>query len=953
MFTAKSASPLDGIGPYHYPVFDTITERKLSVITAPRGYLLSDSLAGRIMRQARPLVWLRMDQEDRDPATLLLSIISAVRRQQPDFGNETTGLMREKPGPIYGWAPLFAVLGSELRESLDPTTILVFEKLDRLEEGPGAIWLLGSQLIPAIPSTAACILISNQEIPSVALTERAVRWEANDLRLNDQAFLSLVDCIGTPRLAGHINQLEALSEGRPEVLAGICMACNLLGMDYMLKEFERTRSMDDLLENTTRALIGQTDIQSRQALGLLVHLEYNHPKLIENTLKVHLLAEAPWFQPLVEDWERIRGIWRSPLQRNLETTNLQDNEQIKRLGETLVKEGALSQAVRLYGWAGDTDSIAREISGQATSLLDMGQWETLSGWIDQLPSSTLESWPELLHHRGEIAAAGGDFEGSSKIFSRAAALSTTKGDYATACESLLADCVVAARMGLYDRAVVCAMNLVSTATKNGLDDYRGWGLWQIGTIWAILGRLDQAVAYLEQAMQWIEDASLSALLDEVRELAVGQQKALNLLDFHTQALQAAQEKEERNASRLASVLNSPTPSLEMLLKQRGWSGVPAPMSFPNYNPKLPANESEQVSIWTNLLQRYRSLVKINRGENQSRESVRSSPAGRLDNEMAEQLMLMLSGMNDYLIEEAGNIAQRTEANQPQRNALQAVQEIPALSRDIEADTRLEIAPKEGIGRDEGLMLTAYLLGGFRVFVDERPVTAWPSGRGRSLCKYLLVHRERPLPREILMEAFWPSAAFESARNSLNVAVYDMRQAFRELTETPIVEYDEGAYGLNPDLRIWSDVEAFEQYLAASRHHDAQRQPDLAIKALESAASLYQGDFLADDPYEDWTTLTRERLRLAYLEILDRLSKDYFEQSEYSASATLCQLILNRDNCREDAHRRLMRCYSRQGQQNLALRQFYVCSEALRSELEVEPEPATIQIAERIRRHESV
>ena len=69
--------------------------------------------------------------------------------------------------------------------------------------------------------------------------------------------------------------------------------------------------------------------------------------------------------------------------------------------------------------------------------------------------------------------------------------------------------------------------------------------------------------------------------------------------------------------------------------------------------------------------------------------------------------------------------------------------------------------------------------------------------------------------------------------------------------------------------------------------------------------------------------------------------------------SICPDLDTRDNCREDAHCLLMRCYSRQGQHHLALRQYQACVEALRAELEVDPAPATTQLYERIRRRESV
>ncbi len=98
-------------------------------------------------------------------------------------------------------------------------------------------------------------------------------------------------------------------------------------------------------------------------------------------------------------------------------------------------------------------------------------------------------------------------------------------------------------------------------------------------------------------------------------------------------------------------------------------------------------------------------------------------------------------------------------------------------------------------------------------------------------------------------------------------------------------------------------------------------------------------------------LTRERLRLAYLEALDRLSQISYTRKQYSASAELCMRLLSVDDCREDAHCRLMRCYVQQGQQHLAIRQYQACAEALKNELGVEPAPSTRELYEHILKRE--
>jgi DNA-binding SARP family transcriptional activator len=254
---------------------------------------------------------------------------------------------------------------------------------------------------------------------------------------------------------------------------------------------------------------------------------------------------------------------------------------------------------------------------------------------------------------------------------------------------------------------------------------------------------------------------------------------------------------------------------------------------------------------------------------------------------------------------------------------------------------------------EAPLLAVHLLGPLRVAIDGTPVRRWPSGRGRSLFKYLLTHRHPWPHRETLMEAFWPLSTPEAARNSLNVALHGLRRALRAATDLPVVVLEEGSYRLNPDLRLWVDVDEFEDHVHAGRRLEAAGDQDGATAEYELAAAVYQGDFLADDPYEEWPVLTRERLRLDWLDILDRLSRRHLEQGRPATSAALCRRIIERDACREDAHRRLMRCYARQGQPQLALRQYRACAAALRAELDVDPDPATTRLREAIRHREPV
>jgi DNA-binding SARP family transcriptional activator len=250
-------------------------------------------------------------------------------------------------------------------------------------------------------------------------------------------------------------------------------------------------------------------------------------------------------------------------------------------------------------------------------------------------------------------------------------------------------------------------------------------------------------------------------------------------------------------------------------------------------------------------------------------------------------------------------------------------------------------------------LSAHLFGSFRATIDDKPIDNCPNSHGRAVFAYLLAHHNAPVPSEVLMDVFWPNASPKSARNSLNVALHSLRQTLRAVTDQPIIVFRNGAYGFSPDTSVWLDSGEFEKHIQAGRTLAGAGKFAETICEYGAAVHLYRGDFLADDRYEEWAVLPREQLRALFLEVVDQLSQIHFEQAEYAACIGLCQLVLAQDPCREDIHCRLMMCFVKQNQHPLALRQYQICVEALRQELDVAPAATTCQLYERIRARQSM
>ena len=114
IYPAKSAAPIAEPGMFRPAVIDRAVEGAITVFASPPGYLLSDILVATLRANGRPILWLRTDSRDRDPAGFLLSIVGAARQLSPSLGFSTLEEMQKRPGPIFGWPPLFSRLGQEM-----------------------------------------------------------------------------------------------------------------------------------------------------------------------------------------------------------------------------------------------------------------------------------------------------------------------------------------------------------------------------------------------------------------------------------------------------------------------------------------------------------------------------------------------------------------------------------------------------------------------------------------------------------------------------------------------------------------------------------------------------------------------------------------------------------------------------------------------------------------------
>ncbi|HET6345398.1 MAG TPA: BTAD domain-containing putative transcriptional regulator, partial [Myxococcota bacterium] len=220
----------------------------------------------------------------------------------------------------------------------------------------------------------------------------------------------------------------------------------------------------------------------------------------------------------------------------------------------------------------------------------------------------------------------------------------------------------------------------------------------------------------------------------------------------------------------------------------------------------------------------------------------------------------------------------------------------------------------------GTTLRIRMLGRLQVWRGAVPVEPreWQRKKAQQMLGFLLTNRGRWLLREQICDALWPDEDADNAEAQFKVTLNGLNSVLepaRPPRTAPFYIRREGtAYRFYPSTGVWLDVEIFETRIEAARMHRAAGSEaglDAAQEALSTALDLYQGEYLSDWLYEEWTQEERARLALRYLEAATTLANLLLDRDQPGEAIRVCELILERDPAWEDAYAILMRAYTRQ------------------------------------------
>ncbi len=241
-------------------------------------------------------------------------------------------------------------------------------------------------------------------------------------------------------------------------------------------------------------------------------------------------------------------------------------------------------------------------------------------------------------------------------------------------------------------------------------------------------------------------------------------------------------------------------------------------------------------------------------------------------------------------------------------------------------------------------LRLYGFGEFEAFVGDRqiPSAAWQGKKSIYLLCFLALRQGEFVPREVLVDHFWPDSA-ERGFKSLSQLLVVIRRALQpglpaDGQETPgdprkrsYIAREGYALGLDPELLVWHDVVEVEGCLKrASKLPDGE-----GAEELDRAFELYRGPYL-EGCYMDWALEARRDLEHRLVEAGLRLSEIRLSQDRAPEALEVADTVVRMDPLCQPATQRMMEAQIRLGRPELAIRAFERCQRLLSQELGMEP-----------------
>lgn len=243
------------------------------------------------------------------------------------------------------------------------------------------------------------------------------------------------------------------------------------------------------------------------------------------------------------------------------------------------------------------------------------------------------------------------------------------------------------------------------------------------------------------------------------------------------------------------------------------------------------------------------------------------------------------------------------------------------------------------------------LGNFKVWIKGSLMDnkAWGRDSSSQLFQFFITARHRHgLHKEQIIDRIWPDMDMKASSQNFKVALHGLNKALEPKRERRAEPRYVDRQGLSYQLNLqyfWVDVDALEAYIALGNQH-LQKAPEQSEQAFAAAFKLYEGIYLPNRLYEDWSSDERERVQVLSLGALITKAELLLPKAP-EETIRLAQRALLIDPSWEEAYRLQMQAYLQKGNRPMAIKTYHQCQKVLDEEFGIDPLPATRKVYQSI------
>lgn len=230
-------------------------------------------------------------------------------------------------------------------------------------------------------------------------------------------------------------------------------------------------------------------------------------------------------------------------------------------------------------------------------------------------------------------------------------------------------------------------------------------------------------------------------------------------------------------------------------------------------------------------------------------------------------------------------------------------------------------------------------GHFSVTIGNRQLTGddWQRKKARDIFKILLINHRKSVTIDELIDFLWSDSGSKNLVPTLWNSVSYIRKALepdiKPHTPSSYIKISDKSYMLDLGTDVSIDFLQFKEIIASSC---LEKNIDIKITLLEHAITLYTGEFLKEDSFEEWASFERESMKELYLDAIIETGNYYLQKSRLSDAVLYARKAIETDKVYEEGYKLLFTALAGNQQISELSKAWKLCQQAYKKELGANP-----------------